>query len=303
MKKDTILITGSSGFLGLWLRKKLNNDRYNIFLTASKNYPEQHIRKLDLTNYEETNKIINETKPSIIYHLGAIVDLSRDYNTAIKCIDINVKGTLNLLKSLKKYTLKKFILASTEEVYGNGPVPFKESQIPHPPSAYSISKIAAEDFCSIYAQELNFKLIIFRIATMYGPENPLKRFIPQTIIKALNNENIPLNSGLKKRDYIYVEDVANAFNDILATELKNQIEVFNLGYGQSHTLKYLVQKVIELTKSSSNVLYNAFPDRSLEAEEWLVDINKALTLLNWKPQINLDEGLAKTIKYFKASLI
>jgi len=65
----------------------------------------------------------------------------------------------------------------------------------------------------------------------------------------------------------------------------------------------LVQKVIELTKSSSNILYNSFPDRTLEAEEWLVDIDKALTLLSWKPQTNLDEGLAKTIKYFRANLI
>ena len=299
MKKKTILITGASGFLGLWLQKKLSSYEYDIFLTASKNYPKQNIHKLNLTNYEETKQYIDKIKPTIIFHLGAIVDLSRDYSTAIKCVDVNIKGTINLLESLKDHTIKKFILASTEEVYGNGRVPFKESQIPYPPSAYSVSKIAAENFCSIYAQKLNFNLIIFRIATMYGPKNPLERLISQVIVKALHNEDIYLNSGSKKRDYIYIEDVARAFNNILTTNLKSKIEIFNLGSGHSHTLKCLVETVIKLTNSSSHVQYDAFPDRTLEAEKWLLDISRANRLLNWKPKINLNEGLIKSVKYYK----
>ena len=301
-KEKTILVTGTTGFLGRRLVKRLNNEDYDLCLTSLESNKDLSSKKLDLLNYRDIEKVIKKIKPTIIYHLGAIVNLSRDYEVAQQCIDINIKGTLNLLESLRIYTPKQFIFTSSEEIYGDNLLPFKENQLPQSPSAYAISKIAAEDLCKMYAKELGFYLVIFRIGTIYGPEQPLSRFIARIIVKALKNENILINSGEKKRDYIYIENVVNALILSQKIKLNHQVETINLGGQKSYQLKKLVELIIKLTKSRSKVIIGAFPDRVSEADEWLMDITKAKKLLNWKPNTSLEAGLKETINYYKKNI-
>lgn len=302
-KGKKILITGATGFLGRRLVKRLNNENYHLYLTSLGGDKDLLAHKLNLLNYSDLKRAIKKTKPATVYHLGALVNLARNYEVARQCIDVNIKGTLNLLDSLRLSFPKKFIFASTEEVYGDNPLPFKANQLPQPPSAYSISKIAAENLCKMYAQELGFSLVIFRIGTMYGPEQPSSRFIAKIIIKALNNEDILLNSGKKKRDYIYVENVIDALVLAQKTKLKNQIETINLGGQKSYQLKKLVEMIVELIKSKSKIITGVFPDRILEADEWLLDNSKAKKLLNWQPRTSLEQGLKQTINFYKNNVL
>lgn len=302
MVKKKVLITGAAGFLGKRLAKRLNNEDYHPCLTSLESNKDLSIEKLNLLNYSDIEKVIKKTKPAIVYHLGALVNLSRDYEVAQQCIGVNIKGTLNLLESLRIFPPKKFIFTSTEEIYGDNPLPFKENQLPQPPSTYSISKIAAENLCKMYAQALGFSLVIFRIGTIYGSEQPLSRFIAQIIVKALENEDILINSGEKKRDYVYIENVVDALILSQKIKLEHQIETINLGGQRSYQLKRLVEMIIKLTKSKSRVTIGAFPDRVSEADEWLMDITKAKKLLNWKPTTSLESGLKQTINYFKENI-
>lgn len=291
LKKERILITGGTGFFGKNLVKRLKKDDFSI-----------SIFQADLKQAKEIRNFILKIKPTTIYHLGAIVDLTRDFKTAEKCIDINIKGTLNLLESLRTNIPSRFIYTSTEEVYGNGPLPYEEYQLPNPPSPYAVSKIAAEQFARIYSQELRFSLFIFRVGTAYGPEQSLTRLIPQMIVKALKNEDIPLNSGTKKRDYIFIDDVIDAL--ILANNknINDNNATINLGGGVQYSLKELVSEIIRLTHSKSKILFGAFPDRILEADEWLLDNQKAFKILGWKPKTSLNEGLRQMIKYCRNAL-
>lgn len=301
MKKHKILITGATGFLGKHLAWCLSKTKHEIYLTAAHEDINSGVYKLDLTNINQMKKKIKEIRPTIVYHIGAVVNLTRDFEIAKKCFQINLFGTLNLLEALKNSPPKKFIFTSTEEVYGKGKIPYKENQLCFPPSPYAVSKIAAEDLCKIYAQDLNFSLIIFRIGTMYGPENHKLRFISQIINNAINNEDIYLNSGHKKRDYVYVKDVVDAL--ILAKELNmsKSCEIINLGGGTSYRLIDLVKTVITLTKSKSKILVGKIPERKYESSEWLLDISKAEKLLNWYPKISLEKGLREIIEYHKSN--
>lgn len=292
LKKERILITGGTGFFGKNLVKRLKKDDCCI-----------SIFQADLKHAKEIRNFILKVKPTTIYHLGAIVDLTRDFKTAQKCIDINIKGTLNLLEALQNSIPDRFIYTSTEEVYGNGSLPYKEGQLPNPPSPYAVSKIAAEQFARIYSQELGFSLFIFRIGTAYGPEQPLTRLIPQIIVKALKNEDIPLNSGTKKRDYIFIGDVIDALVLASNKDIKGSQVTINLGGGVQYSLKELAYKIIELTHSKSKIIFGAFPDRILEADEWLLDNRRAFKTLGWKPETSLRKGLMKMINYYKDSLI
>ena len=287
-KKERILVTGSTGFFGKHLTKRLEKKGYEIYRFMD-----------DLTNGHEVNRQIHEFLPTTIYHLGGIVDLSRSFDIAKNCIEINIKGALHVLEALRQNKPIRFIYTSSEEVYGNGPLPYSEDQIPNPPSPYAVSKIAAEQLAKLYGQELGFSIFIFRIGTAYGPEQPDSRLIPQIIIKALKGENIPLNSGTKKRDYIYIDDAIDVMMLPLEKNMKEQIAIINAGGGKQYSLKNLVDIVLRLTKSKSKVLFGAFPDRFLEADEWLLDNTKAKELLSWEPETSLEQGLKKMIDYYK----
>ncbi len=293
MKKQTILITGASGFLGKRLANKLSgtND-YNLSLASS---------EFDLLDLKLIKERVGKIRPDVVVHLASLVDLSRDYNVAQRCIDLNVRGTLNLLESLKGIPLKKLIFTSTEEIYGANQIPFDEAQAPQPPSPYSATKIAGEYLCSQYAHMFAFPLLIFRLATFYGPGNKQERLIPQIIYRAIKSENIELNSGNKKRDYIYVDDVTDALAKGISFEPENKTDVFNIGGGQAYSLRNLVDEIVKITNSKSKIIYGAFPDRIMEADEWLMDIKKAQKTLHWFPQTSLNEGIRKTIEYYKGT--
>ena len=301
--KNKILLTGATSFLGKNLFAKLKVRDEDVFATSSRKSIEQNIIKMDLLNSEETIKVVKAINPSIVYHLAALVNLSRDYKVAAQCIEINIKGTLNLLESFRIAKPEIMVFISTEEVYGSSPIPYIEEQPLDPPSGYAISKVAGEYLCRIYARELGFKLIILRVGTMYGPGDRDSRFIPQLIVKALKNEEIPLNAGTKKRDYVFMEDVVKSLIKILDVKDMDIYTVINIGGGKSFTLLNLVNIILEETKSNSKVARGKIPERIGEASEWLMDIGKANSILGWKPTTSLEEGLIKTIAYFKKKVL
>ncbi|MBI5613912.1 GDP-mannose 4,6-dehydratase [Candidatus Gottesmanbacteria bacterium] len=285
--KKKYLVTGGTGFFGKNLLARLQRDRCIV-----------HVLEADLMNEHDLRFEVGKFQPDIVYHLGAYVNLDRTYEVAKTCIDVNIRGTLNLLDSLVDTKFDRFIYSSTEEVYGDGELPFKESQLLYPPSFYAVSKVATEQLISIYSQMVGFKSIIFRVGTAYGNFLPKFRLIPQIVIKAIKNKDILLNSGLKKRDYIFIEDVVDAF--ILASDvnIKKQKSICNLGGGQSYTLRYLVECVLRETKSLSKVIYGAYPDRVLEADEWLLDNTEAKKQFGWLPKTTFESGIAKTIAFY-----
>lgn len=296
--KNRILVTGSTGFLGKNLVDTLRKAGANVFATAAHENKNFKINKVDFLVVEDVKKTINLAKPEIIYHTGGLVNLSRDYETYKNCFEANVIGTLNVLESLRENPPRKFIFVSTEEVYGNNEIPYKETQEADPPSGYSVSKIAAEKLCISYAKELGFKLVILRVGTMYGPGDRPSRLIPQIIMKAMQNKPINLNLGLKKRDYVFIDDVVEALISSKDNGLSDIVTIVNIGGGKSYSLREIVSLIISYTKSKSDVNYGVIAERAGEVGEWLLNIEKASKLLHWEPKMFMIEGIKKTIDYY-----
>lgn len=293
-----ILITGSTGFLGTHLSESLKREN-DIYLTANHNDVNNEIHKMDLLNINEIKGTIEKVKPDVIFHLGALVNLSRNFEIGKKCLEINLVGTLNLLESLRGSCPKRLIFASTEEVYGDGKIPYKENQICFPPSYYAVTKLASENLIEIYSKELGFSGLVLRMGTMYGPKDSHARFIPQIIKKAIKNEDILLNSGMKKRDYVYVEDAVRALILSKDCRLKTGHIILNIGGGTTYKLIDLVNIILKLTNSKSKVLVGKLPERINEADKWLLDIEKAKKILKWVPKVSIEEGIKKSVDYFK----
>ncbi len=296
-----ILLTGASGFLGKNLAARLKKDGHNILQTAKKQA--DNTVSVDLLDYRSTKNIIEDFRPEVIFHCGAIVNLSRNLETAEKCIDINIKGSLNLLEACRAHPPKKFIHTSTEEIYGNSSAPFKESSLPQPPSMYSISKLAVENLSAGYGKEIGFIVRSIRLATMYGFDTNTQRMVPSIVLKALKNEPVELNSGKKKRDYLYIEDAVECMVRAMTCETGETCEVINAGGGRSYSLEELAKKVIAVAESDSELRLGVFPDRVNESDLWLMDISKAKKILNWEPKMELIEGIKKTVDYYRKSII
>jgi nucleoside-diphosphate-sugar epimerase len=284
MKK--ILLTGSTSFLGKRLLKVLPNDRYTVFQAS------QSI--MNLVDEEHVKQIVKEFSPEVVVHLAAHVDLSRDFEIGKSCMRVNTLGTMNLLEAVKEMK-PTFVYISSEEVYGNGPLPFKEDQQLDPPSPYAISKLAAEHFCQFYGKEYNFPIRIIRLGTFYGPEQPLNKYFAQVIFQALKNEPIMCNSGTKKRDYLYVDDAV----DLIYKAINAEGSFVVNGAGEkTYSLLNVLEIIKTLTKSTSEVKIGAIPDRITEREEWISDISLAKKILQWNPTTDLEEGLTNMVNYY-----
>jgi nucleoside-diphosphate-sugar epimerase len=296
---DTVLLTGASGFLGNNILDRII-DEHIPYIAISKHGDEKKgILALDLTDPSGVKNFVSTHEFSTIFHLAGYVNLTRDYSVAKQCIENNILGTLNLLEACDNTKLKKFIYSSTEEIYGNNSLPYIETQSPFPPSPYSISKVATENLVRYYSEKNHFESIILRLATMYGPHMKSTKFLSNIIVNAINNQTILLNSGQKKRNYIFVSDVVDAFLLANKTPLLAKTITLNIGGNTSIKLKDFVSKIIKVAESSSKIKYGVIPERPSESSEWIMDITLAKKILGWSPKINLTAGLKKTINFYK----
>lgn len=299
--KTRILVTGASGFLGVNFLHSLKEDTgYDITAIARHADDESGVIPVDLIDFDAVRSVISDVRPDIVFHLGAEVDLSRSFAVARKTAESNIIGTLHLLAALAMYPVKRIVFASTEEVYGQGSLPYSETQEPQPPSPYAVTKLTGEHLMRLYTGKSAAQSLVLRIGTMYGPHQPSHRFICQMIEKALNNEDILLNSGNKKRDYIYVGDVVAALRKAEKARLERPFDVINIGGGHAISLSDFAHELVSAAGSRSRLRLGVVPDRIGEAQEWRLDITKAEHVLGWKPVTDITNGLIKTIDHYRA---
>lgn len=298
-----ILITGASGFIGYNACLHYAKNGWQVFGLAKRGEipKEASAFHIDLSDFDNLKKKVVEINPDIILHFGAFVVLERNFEIARQCVKSNIEGTLNLLEIAKDLPIKTFLFLSTAEVYGKNKLPFHEDQKLFPPSPYSISKVASESFCRLYHDLHKVPAVIFRISTTYGYHQPVSRFIPTMINKALKHEDILLNSGKNKRDYLFIEDLLDACDKTIGNK-KAFGKTINIGLPDSTSGKDLVKQIVKLSGSSSKIVFNAFPDRAGEAKDWKINNTAAKKILGWKPKSSLKQGLEKTINFYKQQL-
>lgn len=303
LRSERILITGIAGFVGSNLSRVLQArgvQVYGLLRDARSTSPGVHQIMMDLTDGAGLAAAIREIRPSQVFHLGAHVVLDRTYETARRCVDVNIHGTLNLLEALipVRETVRRVVFMSTEEVYGAGPVPYCEDQAVAPPSPYAISKVAGEHLCAYYHRAHGLPTVVLRLATTYGPLQPTTRFIPRIIQAALAGEDIALDDGSSARDYVYIDDVVDAL--LRAADHDEAVgAMVNIGSVTSVTSRALVQEILALTGSTSRVHFGAISPRTGEATLWRSDIQRAASLLGWHPTVSLTEGLRGTVAYVR----
>lgn len=308
--KDRFLITGATGFIGACLTRKLIAQKKQVSVIVRDkrlNWRLQDIAsKLDIYECdllsESLDTVVARIMPTYIFHLASYGSLPSE-NIITKMIDVNIKGTINLINAIKKHKFKLFINTGSSSEYGVKSKKMKESDIIAPINDYGVTKGAATLFCQKEAIRNNLSIITFRLFSPYGYFEDKSRLIPSLIVSALKNQSIELSFPNNVRDFIFIEDVVDAY--IKATESKsNPGEIFNIGTGKQRQVSDVVNLVLQITNSNSKIAWGKAKKqtRQIEPKKWEADISKAKDILKWRSQHDLNSGLKKTIEWFRSTV-
>jgi nucleoside-diphosphate-sugar epimerase len=299
------LVTGATGFIGSHLAERLVAEGAEVTLAVEPGVSQANVasildkvrvHEVDLREGQMVRQLVRECQPSKIYHLAAVGVTEPDVDPLL-AVQVNVMGTLNLLEALKETECDCFVNTGTCYEYGHNTPPMREDQMVDPISAYAASKSAAGLFCNLYHRTRGYPIVTVRPFTVYGPRQSERALIPQTILSALRGEDFEMTGGEQTRDFTYVDDVVEGY--LRASLSKKAIgPTINLGTGEEHAIKDVVLKVLELMGSPMRPLIGALPYRPGEIRRLYADNSKARELLDWKPQVRLEEGLRRTIKWY-----
>ena len=305
--KKRILVTGGAGFLGSFLCEKLiKNGHYVVccdnFYTGNK---DNLLEVLDSKNFEIIRHDITFplfVEVDEIYNLACPASPIHYQTNPVQTIKTCVNGAINML-GLAKRTKAKILQASTSEIYGDPEVhPQHESykgavNINGPRACYDEGKRCAETIFWDYQREHNVDIKVIRIFNTYGPRMQINdgRVVSNFIVQALENKNITIyGDGQQTRSFCYVDDLIEGI--ILMMESRNFAGPVNLGNPFEISVKQLAEEIIELTGSSSKIIFKKLPQD--DPKQRCPDISIAKDKLSWIPKINRIFGLKKTIRYF-----
>ncbi|MEW5847894.1 MAG: dTDP-glucose 4,6-dehydratase [Myxococcota bacterium] len=310
----TVLITGGAGFIGsaLTLHWAAAHPQDRVVVLDALTYAGHRISlsslvegarfrfiHADICDQPAVDALFAEEKPDLVLHLAAESHVDRSILGPMAFIQTNVMGTQVLLEAARAHKTPRFVLISTDEVYGPTPegVHFDEDAPFRPTSPYAASKAGADLLAQSYAKTFGMDVVITRAANNYGPRHTPEKLIPLMITRALKDEPLPVyGDGLHRRDWIYVEDHARG---IELAALKGQPgRTYNLGAGEERANIEIVRAILaELGKPESLIRY--VTDRPAHDRRYALQVSRASSELGFSVTTSLQAGLKATVAWYR----
>ena len=316
------LITGCAGFLGSHLARRLLKEGHEVFgldnfdcgflanIADMKKHQNFHFKNADICNKWCCDNI--HTTIDFVWHLAARGELyfCRDYTE--EAIDVNVKGTLNILQQAKRLRARHFFFSDTSAEYDSfiedDHYPTAEWMAPNtitPMGYYAITKMAASQFVRSFGKTNDIGTTLFRYTNIYGPSMNLERDIPPVVgsfaARLFENKTpIIYGDGSKRRDFLHIDDLTDFHMAALVVRgNRDGSETYNAGFGKNHSILQVYHKVFDACKKvKANIpsLVEYKDDQPNEAQITLANIAKAEEELAWVPKISFEEGVRKTVQ-------
>ncbi|HHV64066.1 MAG TPA: dTDP-glucose 4,6-dehydratase [Peptococcaceae bacterium] len=262
--------------------------------------------KGDICDTEQVEKVLKDYDPEYVLNFAAESHVDRSINDPLLFGKTNVLGTLNLLYCLQKhwqgdgYTSKRFLQVSTDEVYGsiaNLEDYFDEESNLLPNSPYSASKAGADLLGRAFYRTYNFPIIITRCCNNYGPYQYKEKFIPNSIIKALKDEPIPIyGDGTNRREWIHVTDHCAAIDQVLFGGKPG--EIYNIGSGEEVSNLEMAEMILKYLGKPTDAIVKV-ADRPGHDWRYALNSDKIKSFFQWKCNYSLTEGIKETIKWYQ----
>lgn len=285
-----ILITGSRGFVGDHICKSYFKNKYNLITDNPADNQRNDITKIEyLENFDD--------KIDAIIHLAAKTSINDSLSDPYETYYINIVGILNVLEFAKRKKITNLIFLSTY-VYGEPQyLPIDENHPINPHSPYNKSKIIAESLCEDYSKIFGINVVILRPFYLYG-YNRKKNTLIRSILDQINaNEIVKLSNEKTSRDFLYISDFIELLNKIL-NKFPSGFNIYNVGYGTSYTITEISRKIANLLNKKIRICYDG-SIRKQDINEMVADITKISKEFDWKPKIDIDQGLTLTIRKSK----
>lgn len=299
MKQSTILVTGGSGFIGHHLVKFLSSRGHIVFNAdiASTNPDE----RIDVRRFEDLKRLFESVKPDVVVHLAAVASVPICENDVDLCFETNVRGTLNVARLCSIFGCK-VVFASSSAVYGNpSKLPTPVSYPVNPVNFYGLTKALGEQIVRYYVPSSH---VIFRIFNVYGPECYRSYVIPDIIRKMLSGSNpiTLLGTGEESRDFIYVDDVLEAFRIAIETRVAG---TFNLGSGKTYKIRdvaLMIRDIVATITNKRSIQSISFVfEGKMRRGDFMInwaDISENNKIPGWNPHIDIKTGLRMTVEWF-----
>ncbi len=311
---DEVLITGVGGFIGSFLAKALLKRGYKVVgidnfdpyypkdykllrLEMLKGYPNFEFYDVDFTEYESLRKVFKNRNFSGVLHIGAKAGVRASIQNPEGYIRVNTLGTLNILKVMLEFGVRKILMASTSSIYAGHKPPFVEGMKTDTPiSPYAVSKKAAENLLYTYHHLYGIDAFVLRYFTVYGPAGRPDMSIFKIFYSAFSGSEFPLyGDGNQRRSFTFIGDVVEG--TIKAYEVMKGFEVINIGNPTDEALLNVINHVESLVGNKVKIRFLEF--NKADVMETKADITKARNLLNWEPKTDIYTGLEITYNWFK----
>jgi NAD dependent epimerase/dehydratase len=312
-----VLVTGAGGFIGSHLAEALVHAgasvrafvRYNsrgeygwLEHSEPEVLREIDVFRGDLANPEALVGAVDGQE--VVFHLGALIPIPYSYRHPREFVTANVVGTLNVLEAARGEQVDQIVVTSSSEVYGTAmTIPIDEQHPLHPQSPYAATKVGADQLALSYHSSFGTPVVIARPFNTFGPRQSARAVIPTIVTQALSGKTIELGVTATTRDFLYVADTVRG---ILRCGSADGVdgEVINLGTGTETSVMDVVDRVGRLLEREIAVALDVERVRPAdsEVERLVADPTRARALLAWEPEIDLEEGLLRTIDWMSNSM-
>ena len=307
-----VIVTGAGGFIGSHLTERLVElgadvrafVHYNAlgsrgWLDQSAVQDEVHVFAGDVTDRDSIKQAMQGRE--IVFHLAALIAIPYSYQAPLSYVRTNVEGTLNVLQAARDAGVERVVHTSTSEVYGTAQsVPIDETHPLQGQSPYSASKIGADKMAEAFFRSFGLSVVTVRPFNTYGPRQSARAIIPTIITQLFAGQAVRLGSLNPTRDFNFVTNIVDGFV-LAASTPKASGRTINLGSGNEISIGDLAQLIARLAHMPIRIESDEVRVRpkGSEVERLLAGNQLARELLGWKPQINLEDGLQRTIKWIQ----
>lgn len=306
---NIFLVTGGAGFIGSNLCEKLIGKGFRVRVldnlsTGKEENMNSFIKSAEFIKGDIRDKLAVERAVrgvEYVIHLAALGSVPRSIEDPATTHEVNATGTLNILTAAKDAGVKRVVYASSSSVYGDTPVlPKQEDMFPTPLSPYAVSKLSGEYYCKVFHHVYGLETIALRYFNVYGPQqDPTSQYaavIPKFISSILKNQSpVIYGDGEQTRDFTFVDD-CNQANIKACFAGDSTGRHFNVGYGSRVSINKLFQKIRALTNKKIEPSY--LPQRRGDVRDSLADVSKAMEMLSYQPEFDIDAGIERTVRWY-----
>lgn len=303
-----ILITGGTGFVGanfahffvsrgdevcLLVRRESNVWRIKTIQDKIRLY------KGDLLDATALKAMVHEMHPDVVLHFatyGAYPGKERDER---KMIETNILGTMNLIQACRESKVQCFINTGSSSEYGEKAFPMQEEHLLEPNNAYGVTKAAATLYAQYAASQWGLPLVTMRLFSVYGPFEDKGRLIPNLMTACVSKSLLELVSPYIVRDFVFVDDVCDAYLKTIERIQLIKGNIFNIGSGVENSIAEVVLMVEQSAHVTIKTRYGSMASKQTEPKRWVADISKTKKLLGWEPRFSLERGLQETLRWFE----